>query len=548
MAEQAIVSANEGRLFSNLPSLITGGFTPDPGIGAGWVSFAYTLDDFSGVGLATGFGSGAGEMVLDLGLTGWHVLHFCHTPALRIWLDGETGYRELPSAPQYDGLSDTPMHAVNLTGQKVHIAPPASLEQREAILFYIRAVPCDGPRRGQRNLVAANDGHGVFWAGMSSLRDLSKYFTPFRDSDFFRMLWGVYGGSDYSTDPKTVGTLLPFPDAQSFYQGERIFNESIRRVAGEGDILAEVVAQAKAVDLELHFYFRVGAFYGVFPHHGTGSRFFYEHPKFHCRDEFGNEVKRLSFAFPAVQDHLLAYFEELLAYQPDGICLAFTRGLPVMACETPVLEAFEQRYGRKPDLPREDGSEEMLRIRHELLADFVARLHRLVTSKGKALSCTIPRNFAENYRRGLDVELLVTRVLLESVMVGAGHEDNPIFTNKHDLPPVDQDDFAPVLRLKALGKAKIYLGGCNGHGTFWPASDPMTRARRARAILDSELDGAYFWDTDLWFARAWDQISRYGDAQFLDALLNGQVLASRERDTLRIHDLTVDRYNPWNAY
>ena len=87
---------NGTKYFTDLPALVVGGFQPAPGPGAGWFPFQYELDQFAGVGLTTGAFSPAGELVLDLGLTGWHRLRMAHNPALRYWLDGEAGYCEVP--------------------------------------------------------------------------------------------------------------------------------------------------------------------------------------------------------------------------------------------------------------------------------------------------------------------------------------------------------------------------------------------------------------------------------------------------------------------
>jgi hypothetical protein len=51
---------------------VVGGFRPAVGPGAGWIPRYSERDDFEGVGLATGALSPAGELVLDLGLKGWH--------------------------------------------------------------------------------------------------------------------------------------------------------------------------------------------------------------------------------------------------------------------------------------------------------------------------------------------------------------------------------------------------------------------------------------------------------------------------------------------
>jgi len=536
------------KLFCNLPELLPG-FRDAEGVGTGWVSFDYEFDDFAGVGLATGALSPAGELVFDLKLEGWHVLHFCHSPALRVWLDDEKGYRELIDGQPYEGLRDFPMYAADMTNRKLHVAAKHGVNPREAELFYIRAVPCEGPRQSRRNLVATEDGCGVF-ADMESSRDLYKYFYPYRDSDFFRVLWGTNGSGDpwaNSLKSKT-GINRSCTENDGWSPWSDNFNNAIRNIIAAGDDPhAVAVAAARDVGMEIHFYFRIGAFFTPFPHQGCVSPFFQEHPEYHCRDEWGNEVKRLSFAFPEVQEQLLKHFDELMDYEPDGLCLAFNRGLPVMICEEPVLAEFRRRHGRDPRLPEEVDSPEMLAVRQDLLTEFVARIHEQLAKRGKVLSCVSPKNFAENLWRGLDVEALVKRGLLESVMVGSGHDDS-LFRRKTGAPVVSDDDMEPVKRLKALGNAKVYLGG-GSTGNFWPHGDAKTRVRRMQAIHNAGLDGGFFWDARQWFGIDWEHFRQFGDPEYVEKLLNNTLPQPRIQDTKRIGDLVViDKYNPWNAY
>jgi len=535
--------------FTNLPELVRGGFHPAAGIGAGWIQFEYELNDFGGNGLSTGSLSPAGELVLDLKLSGWYLLHFCHSGTMDVWLDGEKGARLL-DGPQGGLIRDFPLHTANLTGRKLHIAPKRGLDPREVTLFYIRAEPCKEPGKYARNLVATEDGDGLLRGSVTTSRDIYRFLTPYRDSNFFRVLWGVYGGGDLVTEPGTKYTVVPYSRKYWFYgTSDRFVAAAIRNIRREGqEPLAVAVKAAHDTGMEIHFYFRVGGFYGPFPHHGAGSRFYKTNQRLHCRDEFGKEVKRISYAYPETQDHILSYLEHILKHRPDGICLAFNRGLPLMICEEPVLREFKRRHGRAPRLPQEVDSPELLVVRQEMLADFIARVQAMLARYGKALSCIVPRNFRENRLRGLDIEMCVKRGLFESVHVGAGHEDNPAYTRRTKQPPINQDDLKPVLKLKSYGTARIYLGGCAGHGTFWPPAEPATRARRMLAIHKAGLDGAYFWDTNQWFARDWENIRHYGDRRYVEKLASGKIQGPVGHDTLRIHDLNVDRYNPWNAY
>ena len=526
--------------FTNLPALIVGDFKPAIGMGTGWVPFEYELDVFPGVGLATGALSPAEELTLDLGLTGWHRLHIAHSPFIRVWLDGEEGYCRVPGDPSM--VREYAFTAADYTGRKLHIAPEHNADEpRELTLFYLRAEPCDGPVTNHRNLVATDDGHGVIWNGVDTPRDLSRHLYQFRDSDFFRILWGVYGGGPINLrDDSTVSESALQSDEQSYYAAEWRFNRSLRRMQEAGaDPLHVVRRITREIGLELHYYFRVTAFYGPFPHMSWTRRLYAEHPEWRCRDEFGREIKRTSYAFGPVQDYMLAYFEELMEYEPEGLCMAFNRGLPMMVCEEPVIEAYQRKHGRAPRLPEECDSPEMLDVRAEMLADFMARVQQLIEKRGGVLSCIAPRDFERNRLFGLDLELLIRRGLLESVMIGAGHQDDLALNA----------DFAPLQKLRALG-TKIYSGGssCDAHGEAWITDDLIARARHMAAILDAGLDGGYFWDAENVIGYDWEAMRRFGDRAMLDRIVRGEWPASTERDTLAINGLVVDRYSPWNAY
>ncbi len=293
--------------------------------------------------------------------------------------------------------------------------------------------------------------------------------------------------------------------------------------------------------LELHYYFRVSAFYWPFPLHGYTSTFYAKNLQWHCVDEYGQKVRRISYAFSEVQDIILEYFDELLQYNPDGICLAFNRGLPLMICEQPVIEAFERSYGRKPELPDEVDSPEMLKIRHNLLCEFIGRVHKLVSSHGKVLSCIIPRDFERNLLFGLDIEMLVRNGFFESVLVGAGHQDDPGLNL----------NLEPVMKIKEHG-TKVYPGGScvNAHGGAWKPGDLPARASFMSHILDNGFDGAYFWDIDqiVDSGTEWEIIRQFGHREILNQIMDGKLPKIKYHETRKIYDLTVDRYNPWNAY
>lgn len=72
--------------------------------------------------------------------------------------------------------------------------------------------------------------------------------------------------------------------------------------------------------------------------------FFRQHPEFRCQDRDGTEITRLSYAFPEVRELVISFFEEVAEYGADGIGLIFTRGLPVLLYEEPLVEGFKAEY------------------------------------------------------------------------------------------------------------------------------------------------------------------------------------------------------------
>ncbi len=525
--------------FTDLPSRVVGGVTFAPGPGAGWFPFHIELEHLSCTGLATGAFSPAGELILELGLKGWHRLHIAQNPAIRVWLDGESGYCEIPGDER--SVRDHPLPAADLTNRRLHLAPVRGEGQcREARLFYIRAEPC-APPVSRRNLIATNDGHGVFFRGLDSPCDLWRHVYPYRDSDFFRLIWGLYGGCLLTMRADTkVGESPLRSDEGSFRAGDWQFNRSLRKMKEAGaDPLAVIRTATREYGLELHFYLRMAAFYGPFPKVDWTTRFFREHPEWHCRDEEGRRVNFLSYAWPGVQERVLAFMEELLDYEPEGICLAFNRGLPMILFEEPVLERYRRRLGHAPRLPEESNTPEMMAVRHGMLMEFVEKAARLVERRNATLSCIVPRDFDRARALGLDVEELARCGVMESVLVGAGHGDDPAFA----------DDLEPVRALKRWG-GRVYAGGSfvRAHGAAWPADDMSVRIRRMKAILAAGLDGAWFWDAEVGIGCEWEIHRRFGDWELLDRIAAGEWPSKTTHETRAIHDLVVGRYNPWHAY
>jgi len=525
-------------LITDLPARIAGGFTPSRGVGEGWIPVTWETADCQGVGLAAGAGSGARELTLDLGLSGRHILHLAlgAKTGLRVWLDGEPGYREFVTQHGTGGLQECRLHTADLTGRKVHIALKDDLRAQPAMLAYIRAEPCAASHRSTRNLIATNDGASwVAYDGIDSVRDVARYFAPFRDSDFFRILWGPVGADVTSCHPTKVGTFhFGCPPAQAWGSRERLHAANIERTRKmcEG-ILAAAVANAREVGIEIHFYIRMEGFYLPFPSEQVcTSRFFLDHPQWRCRDEFGDEIMRMSYAFPAVQDHMLEYFKELLEYRPDGLCFAFNRSLPMMICEEPVLAEFERRQGRRPRLPEEVDGEGMIEARTALMTRFIERVKALLDPHGLALSCIVKPDNTVNRTCGLDLPALVERGIFESICVHSGGHHAPGF-QVHNSPFWKE--------LRDSKRVRIYPYGWGG------SYDHRETARFLQEnVFGQQFAGGFFWDTENFFENPynWHVIRQGGTSETLDGTISGKIPGPKITPLTRIQGVKLGRYNP----
>ena len=528
------------KIFTDLTTLIGGGFQAARGVGEGWVDVPYETETMQGRGLAAGYISGAPPLVLNLGLTGVHTLYLGlgGETALQVWLDGENGYHEFVTFHGGNGLQDCRLHTADLTGRRLHIAMKNGVNPKPAHIGYIRAVP-DEYSASARNLIATNDGWSwVALDGIESERDVYKFFAPFRDSDFFRILWNP-AGADFSGCHQTrVGTLAPLQTTHAFRDCDYHHAQSLRPfIESGGDILKAAVEGARDVGIEIHFYIRPGAFGAPFPWEETfKSQFMAENPEWRCRDEHGEEIMRMSYAFAEVQDHMLEYFKELIEYSPDGICLAFNRSLPMMICEQPVLEEFEKQQGRAPNLPDEIDSEVMIAARTALMTQFIERVHALTSARRLALSCIVLPDEEYNRVHGLDLHALAKRGLFESISVHNG--------GLHAAQtPIHQSPFWKKLRDKK--RTKIYVNGWSG--TY----DHVEMAQYLKEkVWEPSFDGGFFWDTENFSANPynWHVLRRGGTREYLDGVINGEIPSPQIQPFTRIRGVKLGRYNPANSY
>lgn len=523
------------QLITDLPQRIVGDFEPARGVGEGWISVTWETAENSGVGLAAGASSGAPELVLDLKLEGRYILHFALSAqtSLRAWQDGDDSYREFTTRHGGENLQECRTHAQDWTNKKLCISLKTGFLPKATFLAYIRAESVREEYSSARNLIATNDGWSwIALDGIESARDVRSFFEPLRDSDFGLMLWGPVGADVTGCHETKVGTFLPTENTHAFRQCERNAVQSLNAYlqSDEPEILTAAVEGARGAGVDIHFYIRPEAFFAPFPLDGYFvSQFFAEHPALRCRDEFGDEIMRLSYAFPKVQDHMIEYCKELLEYSPDGLCFAFNRSLPMMICEEPVLAEFEKQNGRRPNLPEEVDSDAMIVARETLMNGFFERVHELLKSRGLQFSCMVSPDENLNRNSGLDLQGLAARGIFDLVCVhdGGFHAQST---------PVAENPFWNELKTKT----KVYLNGFGG------SYDHDEAAQFLKGVFDAGFDGGFFWDTENLSHNPynWEMVRRGGTAEYL----NGKITPPRIVALTRIQGAKLGRYNPQKSY
>lgn len=528
------ISMND-QLITDLPQRIVGDFELARGVGQGWIPVIWETAESSGTGLAAGANSGAPELVLDLKLEGRHVLHFALSAetSLRAWQEGDDSYREFSTQHGGENLQECRMHAQDWTNKKLCISLKTGALPKPTFLAYIRAEPVEKEYCSARNLVATNDGWSwIALEGIESARDVRSFFAPLRDSDFRLMLWAPVGADVTGCHNTKIGTFLPTQNTHAFRQCERDAGQSLNAYlqSDEPEVLTAAVQAANETDVGIHFYIRPEAFYAPFPLDGYFvSRFFAEHPELRCRDEFGDEIMRLSYAFPQVQEHMIEYCEELLEYSPDGLCFAFNRSLPMMICEEPVLAEFEKQNGHRPDLPKEVDSDAMIAARETLMNGFFERVRQLLSSRGLQFSCMVSPDEELNRNSGLDLQGLTSHGIFDVVCVHDG--------GFHAVSnPVAQNPFWNELK----NKTSVYINGFGG------SYDHVEAAQFLKGVFDAGFAGGFFWDTENLSQNPynWELVRRGGTREYLES----EIETPRITTLTRVQGTKLGRYNPQKSY
>ena len=496
--------ASDCVLISHLGRCVESGPVSPVPIPGHWHKVQYEAEGVSGMMLGCGEATFPGPVRLRLGVDGFHRvwlgIYAYATADIRVRLTSDLCCTRF-SAPRYGVIEPPVIHEIlwkdcDLTGQDLFLEGACDRGAKAGALAFVRLDPvaalpeptaCPDVWKG---LCISNDGCGVFRANPHHRpEDILEDLETIPDSSCMRsLLWGN-GNADSCNYPTKVGNPLFLEKARDphvAHDGTISWPNASRWQKPGWDSLRVVRDYARERAWELHVYIRMEAFAGAYPHDGlVWSEFFHAHPEWWCLDRQGHQVNRLSYAYPEVQDHMLDLISEILSYDPDGVCLCLTRGIPVVLYEPIMVEQFTKRHGIDPRT-LDELDPRWLEFQAAVFTPFIRRAKERMGPKQR-LSVMIPGNEADCRRWGLNVAAWVREGIVDD-LYPVGQKFNPANTHFDAPEALDLEYFQEL-----EGRERIRLIPCLYTWSLYH-DDPVGFRRLVRSFLDKGADQYCVWD------------------------------------------------------
>ena len=439
----------------------------------------------------------------------------------------------------YLSINEVYWRTAELDGGELEIRQPVG--DGQSGLAFVRLAPAANRPcvdDGQvRPLVAMEDGYFYGHATPESAEDIQDHILPYRDTDFRILLWGVGPGGDLVHYPTKVGEH--YGREREAYPREYDRRESrwLQRLLAKGvDPLRVAVDYTHDCGLRIHGSCRMGAF-GLNPPWDEvfQTRFRREHPECHCVDPNGSVISRMSYAYPAVRERMIALLLEVAAYGVDGINLNLVRGGPYAMYEPPLVEEFQKAHGIDPRTLDEDDPR-WRAVQAGAMTGFLQELRAALDEAGcekMSLSAVVYPDEATNWEFGLDVAAWIKTGLVSLVV--------PYYRVFYCRGQIDMDFFLAA-----------------AEGTQCLVCPNITNKRAtageypqlAADLYNAGAHGLAMWDTSArsCFLDRRDVIRRLGHVDWLGQEGTFDVRPSGPRTLKLIGGYRVDRYPPLYAY
>ena len=464
------------------------------GIPGAWRSCPYSTGDYSGVMISCGESPETEPLTVRLGVSGYFRIYlgifkiFEGKPtAVRVRLTNDKCFSKVQPSASGKG-SDTfiyelPWKEADLTGQDLILAGEAGLT---ASLACIRLEPVAVPRQTAPEIkfpmAITEDGVGAFCTRKHRRpEDLFESLAGISDYSCMKVLLWCIGGADLCNYPTRSGTYFSAAGQEYLYSHYKTLNDNLKLWAGKSwDSMNLMKKYAEERKWEFHVSMRMEAFAVHFPFDKIfHSDFFYSHPEWRCIDEKGNMIGRMSYAYEEVQEHMLEIMKEILEYDPDGINLIFTRGMPLVLYEPVMRDGFRKKYGADP-LSLDENDASWLKYKAEVITGFVRKAKALL-KPGQRLSAFLPADEKVCAGAGLDIACWVRERLIDDVYpTGYEYDEHDVHRFADSLWDIDY-----FLNLKGRENIRIFP-------TLFGYGDKSRKL--LLSFLENGADGYCLWD------------------------------------------------------
>lgn len=436
-------SANDGEIFiSHLKERVDANLLSETDPNR-WRAVPYRTETFDGVMLGCGDGDSPAPLTVRLGVTGRYdisigMYSFVRLSQIRLRLSGDVCCTRIGPPPAESCISAPYLYEftwkqAEVSGQDLILEAPygPAAHPYSGGLAYIRLRPAANTNAApestvQYPLAITSDGYGIFGEFPHHRpEDLLESFEALpRDNSIRLLLWGT-GAGDNCSYPTRVGRYIR-AGGSYWDRFMQVFCDNMARWKEKGWNSLEVMRDyAQRRGWEFQTYIRMECFQGVYPFEHISSDFFRNHPECHCFDTQGQRVGRLSYAYPEVQEYMLRLIRELSNYRPDGVCLAFNRGIPVVLYEPIMVDGFTSEYGLDPrELDELDPR--WMEYQSRVFTPFIEQAKRTLQSNQR-LSVIVPGNQSDCMRWGLNVAEWVEKGLVDDVFpIGQRFTENDV--------------------------------------------------------------------------------------------------------------------------
>ena len=381
----------------------------------------------------------------------------------------------------------------------------------------LSAAAAPSPRHAPKAVVVNEDGHGGFYAGRyTSAESIRQKILGYRDTQLAVFEWCVTAGSR-TNFPSRVTEIIGEGMTEYPRRGDKLACEVLHQLAAQGvDTLAVVCSACREVGLPCYASVRMN---GDYPASWMGegiprmfnSNFWWQHPELRLRGRQGEDLTKLSYAYPQVRQWRLRFLRELAAHDIDGINMDFLRHPDFLGYDEPLLAEFQRRYGQDPRaLPADDPR--WLDLRAEVMTDFVRSVRKLLDEagarKGRRLGLSARVDWREYRQWGCDIARWMKEGLLDYLVLA-----------QHTLGGYEFD-LRPFVRMARGTGCAIYFGeeACVSGHDLTPEEDQAAAAGKAPPPVDTLTLQQYVSRARRWYQMGADGVHLFNDENNLPVL------------------------------